>query len=51
MATQVTARIPCTPRTRDKIRSLRRDGEAYENVLLRLYTEHGDSADEACESR
>jgi hypothetical protein len=31
--TELTARIPVLPETRDKLREMKRDGERYEDVL------------------
>lgn len=38
--TDLTARIPTTPETRDRIRRLKTGSESYEVVLTRLLDEH-----------
>lgn len=48
--TKVSARIPVRPITRDRVKSLARDGESYDELLTRIYVEYEDTTetDEEC---
>ena len=41
--TDLTARIPTTTETRDRIRRLKIGSESYEEVLTRLLDEYGEN--------
>lgn len=43
----LTARITCTPETRDRVRALKQGTERYEDVLQRLIQVYDENADES----
>lgn len=47
---ELSARIPVRPETRDKIASLKRGGESYDELLQRIYSEQTGSTENALET-
>lgn len=45
--TDLTARITCTPDTRDDVRALKKGSERYEDVLQRLIRVYEENAEES----
>lgn len=45
--TDLTARITCTPETRDEVRALKQGTERYDDVLQRLIQVYEENTDES----